>query len=230
MLMSLVSHLLCSWFAFLLPCYSTFKALSRSPLSGELERLSMYWAVIGAFIAVEQTVGPFISWLPFYWEVRTIFLLYLSLPQTQGSTYIYKAYFEPFCLKNEADLDAGITSAQSNVLGFCQARIASLIDILWSLLNKTPITKQNLTGGLGQGSAAPSGGLSLDQLKGLWNVYKPAALGAFAQNQSATKETAHASGVEVNSNGATERKFAEPSLDPAVPPPSEGLSAHPESI
>lgn len=119
MLMSMISHLLwlrslpiplitspliaqfSAWFAFLLPSYSTYKALS-SPLSGELQNLSMYWAVIGAFIAAETTIGPFVSWLvillpvstlltpifmtcrlPFYWEIRTLFLLYISLPQIQ---------------------------------------------------------------------------------------------------------------------------------------------------
>lgn len=51
-----------SWFVFLLPCYSTFKALSRAPVPGELEVICMYWAVIGAFTAAENTVGPFVSW------------------------------------------------------------------------------------------------------------------------------------------------------------------------
>lgn len=35
-----------AWFAFLLPCYNTFKALSHRPLSEpELERLAMFWCV-----------------------------------------------------------------------------------------------------------------------------------------------------------------------------------------
>jgi len=193
MLMSLVSHLLCSWFAFLLPCYSTYKALSRAPSSGELERLSMYWAVIGAFIAVEQSVGPFISWLPFYWEIRTLFLLYISLPQTQGSTYVYKTYFEPFCSKNEVDLDAGIAAAQSNIIAFCRARISSLIDVFWSLLNKTPITKSSFTGAEGERSRV---GGSLDQLKDIWSIYGPTVLATFTPT-STPKEAASANGAQV---------------------------------
>ncbi|KIJ21914.1 hypothetical protein PAXINDRAFT_165251 [Paxillus involutus ATCC 200175] len=210
MLMSLVSHLLCSWFAFLLPCYSTYKALSRALSPGELERLSMYWAVIGAFIAVEQSVGPLISWLPFYWEVRTLFLLYISLPQTQGSTYIYKGYFEPFCAKNEADLDAGITAAQSNTIAFCRARISTLIDILWSLLNKAPITKQSFTVGEGERSGVP--GVGLDQLKNIWSAYRPAVLAAFAP-VAAQKEAGYASGAQVSNNDNQEREFAKLPVD-----------------
>ncbi|KAG1715986.1 hypothetical protein ID866_1151 [Astraeus odoratus] len=143
MLLSLASHLLCSWFVFLLPCYSTFKTLSRAPQDGELQILCMYWAVIGAFIAVENTVGPFISWLPFYWELRTLFLLYLSLPQIQGSTYIYKVYLEPFCRSNEADLDAGIASAASNAFEFFQSRVLGATNILFRLLNQHHATRTN---------------------------------------------------------------------------------------
>lgn len=52
-----------AWFAFLLPCFSTFKALSRRPLSEpELHKLAMYWAVIGAFVAFEYLAEWTISW------------------------------------------------------------------------------------------------------------------------------------------------------------------------
>ncbi|KAG1846837.1 TB2/DP1, HVA22 family-domain-containing protein [Suillus subluteus] len=205
MLMSMVSHLLCAWFAFLLPSYSTYKALS-SPLSGELQSLSMYWAVVGAFIAIESTIGPFVSWLPFYWEARTLFLLYLSLPQLQGSTYIYKTYLEPFCSKNEAELDSSIASAQNNVLGFLQSRISMLIDLVWTILNKTPITKQSQAAREGQPGQQP---YSLESVKGLWTSYGPAIMGVLSMSSTkpssspdaVAKQATYASGVDVNHDG-----------------------------
>ncbi|KAG2045029.1 TB2/DP1, HVA22 family-domain-containing protein [Suillus americanus] len=205
MLMSMVSHLLCAWFAFLLPSYSTYKALS-SPLSGELQSLSMYWAVVGAFIAIESTIGSFVSWLPFYWEARTLFLLYLSLPQIQGSTYIYKTYLEPFCSKNEAELDSGIASAQDNVLGFLQSRISMLIDLLWTILNKTPITKQPQAAREGQPGQQP---YSLESVKGLWTSYGPTIMGALSKSSTkpssspdtVVKQATYASGADVNHDG-----------------------------
>lgn len=214
MLMSMISHLLCAWFAFLLPSYSTYKALS-SPLSGDLQSLSMYWAVVGAFIAIESTIGPFVSWLPFYWETRTLFLLYLSLPQVQGSTYIYKTYLEPFCSKNEAELDSGIASAQSNVLGFLQSRISMLIDLLWTILNKTLITKQPQAAKEGQIVQQPYGA-SLESMKGLWTSYGPTILGGLSSLKpspspdTAAKQTTFVSGAEVNHNGGQEQKSVEP--------------------
>lgn len=89
------------WFAFLLPSYHTFKALKQRPFSEpEIERLATYWAVVGAFVALEYSGEWLFSWyvfiappalilsktyvrFPFYWELKTVFLLFLSLPQTQ---------------------------------------------------------------------------------------------------------------------------------------------------
>lgn len=201
MLMSMVSHLLCAWFAFLLPCYSTYKALS-SPLSGDLRGLSMYWAVVGAFIAIESTIGTFVSWLPFYWETRTLFLLYLSLPQIQGSTYIYQTYLEPFCSKNEAELDSSIASAQNNVLGFLQSRISMLIDLLWTILNQT-LTKQPQAAREGQPEQQP---YSFESVKGLWTSYGPAVMGGLSKSftkpssspDAAAKQATYSSGAGVN--------------------------------
>ncbi|CAA7268017.1 unnamed protein product [Cyclocybe aegerita] len=118
MLMSTVSRVVSAWFAFLLPCYATFKALARGPLSqGEIQKWAMYW-------------------LPFYWELKTAFLLFISLPQTQGSTYIYNAYLQPFLARNEENFDAGIVAIHRNVLTFVQEKLTALWELLWSLSAK----------------------------------------------------------------------------------------------
>jgi receptor expression-enhancing protein 1/2/3/4 len=101
----------------------------------------MYWTVIGAFVAFEYLAEWLISWLPFYWELKTIFLLFLSLPQTEGSTYIYNAYLQPFLVRNEADLDAGIVRIQRNVLTFVQEKISAL----WALFVKSSSQSQSST-------------------------------------------------------------------------------------
>lgn len=72
----------------------------------------MYWAVVGAFVAFEYVSGWLLDWsvalsahhaphahihvpllsltrVPFYWEARTVFLLFLALPQTQVRFPVY---------------------------------------------------------------------------------------------------------------------------------------------
>ncbi|PPQ67114.1 hypothetical protein CVT25_005715 [Psilocybe cyanescens] len=60
MIMSTISRLLSAWFAFLLPCYATYKALSRRPLSeSDLQKWSMYWT--GSTYIYNAHLQPFFS-------------------------------------------------------------------------------------------------------------------------------------------------------------------------
>jgi len=141
MLMSFICRLLAGWFTFLLPSYSTFKALRQRPLNErEIEKWVSYWIVIGPIVAFEYTTEWLLCWFPFYWEIKTLFLLYLSLPQFEGSTHVYKTYVEPYLVQNESDIDASIASARYETLQFVQSRLTALWDIVYSLLNKTPIS------------------------------------------------------------------------------------------
>ncbi|TFL06390.1 TB2/DP1, HVA22 family-domain-containing protein [Pterulicium gracile] len=136
MLMSLLSHILIGYFCFALPSFATFKALSHRPLSEpDLERWTTYWAVVGVFLSLETGFEFFISWLPFYWEIKTAFLLFLALPQTEGSTYIYQTYLRPFFSQNEVELDRGIGSIQKSTVTFLQARLSQLFEIVMRLIN-----------------------------------------------------------------------------------------------
>jgi receptor expression-enhancing protein 1/2/3/4 len=175
MLTSLLSHILCAWFAFFLPCYSTFKALSHRPISEpDLEKWAMYWTVIGAFVAFEYVAEWFISWLPFYWEVKTTFLLFLSLPQTQGSTYVYTTYLQPFFSKNESALDADIITIQRNAIAFTKARLLWIWEFVNGMLNKLPASGQSPASGQASSSAAPP----LEAIMGLWRTYSPSIISA----------------------------------------------------
>ncbi|KAF9076109.1 TB2/DP1, HVA22 family-domain-containing protein [Rhodocollybia butyracea] len=180
---------LCSWFAFCLPCFATYKTLSARPIvEADVERWCMHWSVVGAFVGFEYLAGWFISWLPFYWEMKTVFLLFLSLPQTQGSTFVYKSYMQPFFTKNEKEIDAGIISIQSNIFTFVQTRLYGLWELLWSVLNKTPAAGQPPNQGAnGQQTAAPA--ISLDAAMGLFKTYGPAFMNSLKPASSGNAPT-----------------------------------------
>ncbi|KAG7450695.1 uncharacterized protein BT62DRAFT_985013 [Guyanagaster necrorhizus] len=171
---SLIFSALCAWFAFFLPCFATFKLLSQHPVpEAELQRTSKYWAVVGAFVGFEYLAGWLISWLPFYWEIKTVFLLFLSLPQTQGSTFVYDSYLKPVFVKNHNSIDSGIISIQGSVITFIHNRLYAVWELLWSVINKTPPP--------GQPPAAappPTAGFSVESAMGLWRTYGPSLLSA----------------------------------------------------
>ncbi|KAI0375207.1 hypothetical protein BV20DRAFT_255170 [Pilatotrama ljubarskyi] len=184
MLMSMLSHVLSAWFAFLLPSYATWKALAHRPISEpDLERWGMYWSVVGAFVAVEYISGWLLDWIPFYWEVRTVFLLFLALPQTQGSTWVYTTYLQPFLLRNQADIDASISAAQTNVLTFIQSRLQVFWQTFWDLATKASANpnQPRAPGAAPQPAAGGSGANPVDVARSLWASYGSSLLGAFQQ-------------------------------------------------
>jgi len=186
--MSIISHVVSAWFAFALPSYATWKALSHRPLSEpELEKWAKYWSVIGAFITFEYIAERIISWVPFYWEIKTLFLLFLSLPQTEGSTWIYGTYLAPFFTKNEADLDARIVLFQTNVLTFAKTQLMWMWQVVWSLLSRVPVTAQP---GQASQNGAATGASPLDSARQLWGTYGPAFLGATRPPPQATAASA----------------------------------------
>ncbi|KAF8913024.1 hypothetical protein CPB84DRAFT_1760154 [Gymnopilus junonius] len=89
-------------------------------------------------MAVESVAEWLVSWLPFYWELKTVFLLFLALPQTEGTTYIYNACLQPFFSRNEAEFDAGIIRIQQNVLSFLQEKLTGLWNSIWAISTRNP--------------------------------------------------------------------------------------------
>ncbi|KAI0322703.1 TB2/DP1, HVA22 family-domain-containing protein, partial [Amylostereum chailletii] len=183
------------WFAFLLPSYSMYKALKHRPVSEpELERWANYWAVVGAFVAFEYAAEWALSWVPFYWEVKTIFLLFLSLPQTQGASFIYTTYLEPYYRQHENSIDSGIQSAQTETVAFLQSRVTKLFEFVGSLLTKSQSNGPQANGQ----NAQPS-----NPLQGLWNAFGPTVMNTLNQSRppAAPRASSTASSTSVETHG-----------------------------
>jgi receptor expression-enhancing protein 1/2/3/4 len=191
------------------------------------------------------------SRFPFYFEMKTLLLLFLALPQIQvgqlvvnflftrlhtfwkGSTFVYQKYLQPFFSKNEPELDAGITSFQNNIWVFVQTRLSSLIDIIWSLVNKTPASRQPAAPGTGQQPAgAPASGFTMDSALSLLRAYGPAVMGGLSRSpgagQSASSPSASIS-FQPSAAPNTERSLSNPSINstPVGTPDSHSAAAPP---
>jgi len=180
------SRLLTAWVAYLYPCFASYKALSHRPLSEpDLERWVKYWSVMGALVGTEYALEWLISWFPFYWEVKTIFVLYLSLPQTQGSTFIYDTYFAPYFSRNEVELDRHIETARNSLVVFAQERLAALWNALWTILREAQAPPPT-----GQGVPPPAASPAV-MLSNLWRAYAPTVIGGIANAAAAQNAAQH---------------------------------------
>ncbi|KAG0147301.1 hypothetical protein CROQUDRAFT_670590 [Cronartium quercuum f. sp. fusiforme G11] len=110
-LFSFISFLIVTSLGTLYPIYLSYKAIKANDLQS-LEVLLMYWIVMGSVTALENTLGWLVNWLPFYYEAKTILMLWLTLPQIQGSTYVYLKYLHPFLLEHETEIDALMVEAK----------------------------------------------------------------------------------------------------------------------
>ncbi|KAG8897105.1 hypothetical protein FRC01_011481 [Tulasnella sp. 417] len=86
----------------------------------------MYWSVVGCIVALEHIAEWTISWIPFYWFMKAIFLLWLALPQTQGASYIYQAHLAPFLHDHEPAIDQHLAQFKSRIYTFIQDRLREL--------------------------------------------------------------------------------------------------------
>lgn len=63
--------------------------------------------------------------LPLYYTIKTIFILYLVLPQTKGASYLYTHHLQPFFNTHEPQIDATLSSLASGTLAASRTSAAS---------------------------------------------------------------------------------------------------------
>lgn len=87
----------------------------------------MYFIVLSLLHLVENTFDFVLSWVPFWSWMRFFIHLYLILPGSQGATFLYDEYLEPFLYHHEREIDDFITDthdrARSAGLAYLQQGI-----------------------------------------------------------------------------------------------------------
>ncbi|NWY98527.1 REEP4 protein, partial [Loxia curvirostra] len=74
-------------------------------------RWMMYWIVFALFMTAETFTDLFISWLPFYYEVKMAFVIWLLSPYTRGASLLYRRFVHPTLARREKDIDAFLVRA-----------------------------------------------------------------------------------------------------------------------
>ncbi|KAF9224846.1 hypothetical protein BS17DRAFT_807902 [Gyrodon lividus] len=185
MLFYLTSCIISSVVAFLYPGYASYKTLSQRPASEEdLERWLMYWSVLGCIVAIEYVAEWLVSWIPMYYLIKTLFLLYLALPQTRGSSYIYINHLQPFFHSHESQIDAALASFRARLYAFVQERFRALWEQLAGALGQQQQDQCAPGSGVGATGARPSLGDPVSGpaqlVVGLWRSYGPSIIASGA--------------------------------------------------
>lgn len=110
MINALISRSVILVFGVLYPAYNSYKAL-KTKSTRELVRMTMYWIIYAFFTTFECVGDIFISWFPFYYELKVLFLFWLLSPATNGTSYLYRKFIHPQLEKHEEEIDKYIAEA-----------------------------------------------------------------------------------------------------------------------
>lgn len=100
-----------SWiFGMVFPIYASFKAIESKDPTDDVQWLT-YWAVYATINALEIFLSPVVAWIPFYYEVKCLFVMWLISPQSKGAAQLYKQQLRPFLYKHEKQIDVAYDEA-----------------------------------------------------------------------------------------------------------------------
>ena len=144
-----------------------------------------------------------------------LFLLFLALPQTQGSTFIYQVHVAPLLRAHENQIDAAVSKMKTQLYAFLQERFQAL----WEQVTKTMgIAQQQPAPNVGAANpptlADPLSG-AVQMASGWWTTYAPAiiangaayiasrqqAAAAQAAQNAASRRNVQAAGYDVSGLG-----------------------------
>uniref|UniRef100_A0A3Q3JE19 Receptor expression-enhancing protein n=1 Tax=Monopterus albus TaxID=43700 RepID=A0A3Q3JE19_MONAL len=99
-------------FGTLYPAYSSYKAVKSKDVK-EYVKWMMYWIIFALFTSVEVFSDLFLC-LPFYYEVKIAFVVWLLSPYTKGSSVLYRKFVHPTLSSKEKfqDIDDYICQAK----------------------------------------------------------------------------------------------------------------------
>ncbi|KAI8338699.1 TB2/DP1, HVA22 family-domain-containing protein [Chlamydoabsidia padenii] len=129
----------------LYPAYMCFKAIKVQE-ANQFSPLVIYWLVTSTYLVVENIADIFIFWFPFYYELKLIIILWLILPQTNGTGVFYTQYMEPFLKANEPYIDQTVVDIQQNVKNKISAYVQKIIHFLRTTISESLFkvkTRQN---------------------------------------------------------------------------------------
>lgn len=105
------AQLLSNLIGFAYPAYCSIKALETLNKQDDKKWLT-YWVVFAFFSVLEFFADILVGWVPFYWLVKCLFMIWCMAPmENNGSEIIYARAIRPIFLKHQTKIDAMVNKA-----------------------------------------------------------------------------------------------------------------------
>jgi receptor expression-enhancing protein 5/6 len=86
------------------PAYFSIKAIETDDKEDDKQWLT-YWVVFACFTVFDSFAGAFLQYIPFYFFIKLVFLIWCFLPNTRGAAVIYNRFLITCFKKYERDMD-----------------------------------------------------------------------------------------------------------------------------
>lgn len=157
MMSALFSRCLILVLGTLYPAYRSYKALKNKDLREHVKWM-MYWIVFALFSTLETFLDVFVSWFPFYYEIKILFILWVLSPATRGSSILYKKVVHPMLNSREQEIDELIEKTKINGYSAFLQIFTSGFNYASNLFMNSAMRGQSLLGSQLQKSLSVTGG------------------------------------------------------------------------
>jgi len=113
-ILGLMSNFLITIIGFVYPAYMSFKALESKDVADDTQWLT-YWIIFSLFRIVDGFGNFVLQYVPFYYTIKLVFLVYLYHPRFRGATLVYQYAIRPFMLRHQAKIDEKLEQLANNV-------------------------------------------------------------------------------------------------------------------
>ncbi|XP_064077363.1 receptor expression-enhancing protein 5-like isoform X4 [Macrobrachium nipponense] len=121
------AQLICNCIGFIYPAYCSIKAIETPKKEDDTNWLT-YWVVFALFSVCEFFSDLLLSWFPFYWLAKCMFLVWCFLPMSwNGSNVIYNRIVRPVFIKHQKEIDTvmGKVADKVNELADTATKVAA---------------------------------------------------------------------------------------------------------
>ncbi|XP_037820922.1 receptor expression-enhancing protein 1-like [Lucilia sericata] len=123
----------------LYPGYISFKTV-RAKIVEDYVKWMMYWIVFAIFTTAENFTDIFLTWFPFYYEIKVVLILWLLPTMGNGSSFIYKSCIHPLLKKHETRVDHHLEQVrekgQDLILHYMREAVLCIGRAVMSVINK----------------------------------------------------------------------------------------------
>jgi receptor expression-enhancing protein 5/6 len=116
------------------PAYFSIKAIESEDKEDDKQWLT-YWVVFAAFTVFDGFAGALLQYIPFYFFIKIVFLIWCFLPNTRGASIIYNKFLVICFKRYEKDLDNLNDNLTHNVNNFYNSNSN------YTNMNKTTLLK-----------------------------------------------------------------------------------------